>query len=198
MYTTKWFAKDFVMQKHALFKSWFDDVIVPMSVRNNSTLYVQLQQYRFISIQRELQRNNTPSLHISPLLLNRSKLVLTLPSKHQTLQPLAPLKGFFLAVSGLLWKTRPFATFARITQITWQFIALIMFANFAANWDMWTSTVLIWYAPKNRRFLPMRLKRKIMRMVSRYTKSYHLLSFLFETEEMPDTKIGTSCKEKKN
>ena len=95
MYTTKWFAKDFVMQKHALFKSWFDDVIVPMSVRNNSTLCVQLQKYRFISIQRELQRNNTPSLHFSPLLLNRSKLVLTLPSKQQTLQPLAPLKGFF-------------------------------------------------------------------------------------------------------
>ena len=36
-----------------------------------------------------------------------------------------------------------------------------------------------------------------MRMVSRYKKSYHLLSFLFETEEMSDTKIGTSCKEKK-
>ena len=34
-------------------------------------------------------------------------------------------------------------------------------------------------------------------MVSRYKKSYHLLSFLFETEEMSDTKIGTSCKEKK-
>ena len=33
-------------------------------------------------------------------------------------------------------------------------------------------------------------------MVSRYKKSYHLLSFLFETEEMSDTKIGTSCKEK--
>ena len=66
-----------------------------MSVRNKSSRCVQLQQYRFISIQLELQRNNTPSLHISPLLLNRSKLVLTLPSKHQTLQPLAPLKGFF-------------------------------------------------------------------------------------------------------
>ena len=34
-------------------------------------------------------------------------------------------------------------------------------------------------------------------MVSRYKKSYHLLSFLFEMEEMSDTKIGTSCKEKK-
>ena len=40
------------------------------------------------------------------LLLNRSKLVLTLSSKQQTLQPLAPLKGFFFCSFWLIMETQ--------------------------------------------------------------------------------------------